>query len=91
MNDQNIDRITKFVPKNYCISLAGLAEDVSKSFISIMTDILGMKLVAAWKQVSENMIFLASKDFTCMKRIITLETLVYQYDMQTCQQFSKLR
>lgn len=49
-NDENIDKIKKLVLKNRRMSLRELAQEVNISFKSvhnIMTDILGMKRVAA--------------------------------------------
>ncbi|XP_015438036.1 PREDICTED: putative uncharacterized protein FLJ37770 [Dufourea novaeangliae] len=49
-NDENIDKIKKLVLENRRMSLRELAEEVNislKSVHNIMTDILGMKRVAA--------------------------------------------
>jgi len=106
---ENVHKIKKLLLENRRLSLRELGAEVNISFKSvhnIMTDILGMKHVAARlvpkelsfvqkdhrMKVAADMISRASTDQTFMKRIITGdETWVYEYDMQTSQQSSEWR
>lgn len=107
--EQNVEKVKEIVNENRHASLREIAHDLNMSHESvrtILTDILGMRRVAARlvpkelnflqkqyrEQVASDMLERTNSDPTFMERIITGdETWVYEYEMQTSQQSSEWR